>query len=238
MTRLSEEQLRRYSRTIALPDIGELGQYRICNGSVLIIGAGALGSVVAMYLAAAGVGRIGVADFDTIDLSNLQRQVAYSEVLAGKPKVVELAKRMAEVNSSIKIDTYNFFVTQKNAAKIIGEYDIIVEGSDNPATKHLVAHVCCELHKPCVVGGVSGWTGQVMTVSPGDSAYNDIFGDSPSCSPFTPCGAGGVVGSLPGIVGSVQATEVIKLLTNVGETLRNKLFVIDAKTFITHLFLL
>lgn len=231
MSQLSSAQIRRYSRTIALPEMGEAGQARICAGSVMIVGAGALGSVVAMYLAAAGVGHIGIADFDTVDVSNLQRQIAYTEQSAGKPKVEELSKRMAQLNSTIKIEPYNNLVTNRNAAKIFEAYDVIVEGSDNPSTKHLVAKVCSELNKPCVVGGVSGWVGQIMTIMPGDSAYNDVFGDNPACSAFAPCGANGVAGPVPGIVGAAQAAEVIKLLANVGNTLSNRLFIIDTLRF-------
>jgi adenylyltransferase/sulfurtransferase len=245
---LDSEQLRRYSRTIALPEIGEEGQARICAGSALIVGAGALGSVAAVYLAAAGVGRIGVADFDTVDVSNLQRQVAYSEASAGKPKVSELASRMSAINSGVEVVTYNKFITQKNAAEIFAAYDVVIEGSDNPSTKHLVTKTCSDLGKPCVVGGVSAWSGQVMTILPGDTAYNDIFGDTPSCSAFAPCGAAGVIGPLPGIVGAIQATEALKLLAagtsagtgsslaSVGTLLRNRLLVIDALTFTTYTF--
>lgn len=232
------EQLRRYSRTIALPEIGEEGQARICAGSALIVGAGALGSVAAVYLAAAGVGRIGISDFDTVDLSNLQRQVAYSEASAGKPKVDELAARMAALNSTITIERHNKFITAKNAAQIFAGYDVVIEGSDNPSTKHLVAKTCSDLRLPCVIGGVSAWSGQVMTVMPGDTAYNDIFGDTPACSAFAPCGAAGVIGPLPGIVGAAQAVEALKLLAYVGTLLRNRLLVIDALTFTTRTFTL
>lgn len=228
---LSDEQLRRYSRSIALPDLGEAGQAKICAGSVLLIGAGALGSVAAMYLAAAGVGRIGIADFDTVDLSNLQRQIAYVETSAGKPKVAELAARLHDMNSSIEIVQYNTLVSERNANDIFAGYDVIVEGSDNPSTKHMVAKVCGLLSKPCVIGGVSRWNGQVMTILPGDTAYNDIFGENPECSTFAPCGAAGVIGPLPGVVGSIQAIEALKLLSDTGKTLSNKLLQIDSSTF-------
>lgn len=227
---LNSDQKRRYSRTIKLSEIGEIGQAKICAGSVLLIGAGALGSVAAMYLAAAGVGRIGIADFDTIDVSNLQRQIAYTEAAAGKSKVDELAKRLMEQNSSIVIEPYNQLITQKNAAEIFANYDVIIEGSDTPSTKHMTAKVCSALSKPCVIGGVSRWTGQVMTVMPGDCAYNEIFGENPSCSAFAPCSAAGVIGPLPGIIGSMQAIEALKLLADVGKILNNRLLIVDALT--------
>jgi adenylyltransferase/sulfurtransferase len=228
---LNSEQKRRYSRTITLSEIGEEGQAAICAGSVLLIGAGALGSVAAMYLAAAGVGHIGIADFDTVDITNLQRQIAYSEASAGKPKVDVLASRLREQNSTISVTTYNKLITPKNAAEIFADYDVIVEGSDNPSTKHMTAKICSALSKPCVIGGISRWSGQVMTVMPGDCSYNDIFGENPSCSAFAPCSAAGVIGPLPGVVGSIQTIEALKLLANVGKTLKNRLLIIDALTF-------
>lgn len=228
---MNDEQLRRYSRTIALSEIGEQGQMKICAGSVLLIGAGALGSVAAMYLAAAGVGRIGIADFDTVDVSNLQRQIAYTENSAGQSKVSELAARLHGINSSIDIVQYNTLVSERNAKAIFADYDIIVEGSDNPATKHMVAKMSSAMSKPCVIGGVSRWNGQIMTILPGDSAYNDIFGENPECSAFAPCGAAGVIGPMPGVIGSMQAIEVLKLMADSGKVLSNRLLIIDSLTF-------
>lgn len=213
---LTKEQRVRYSRTLMLPAIGEEGQERLLGSSVLIAGAGALGSICAMYLAASGVGRIGIADFDTIGLSNLQRQLSYTMDDLGKYKVDVLARRLREINPEVRVDEHRLMLSAGNIREIAGGYDVIVEGSDNPSTKYLVTDTATALGLPCVLGGVREFVGQVMTFPGGTSGYRDLFPDAPCEGGFTPCSVGGVLGPLPGVIASMQAAEVIKLLTGNG----------------------
>ena len=223
---LNDSQRRRYARNIALDGFGEAGQLRLLNAHAVIIGAGALGSNVAIALAASGVGRITVRDFDTIDISNLQRQTAYTTFQAGMYKVEQLRNRMLEINPEIDVITFPYPVRSDNINELTDNCDIIVEGSDNQATKHLVARVAAEAGIPCVLGGVSGWSGQVTVVSAQDS-YSEIFGDA-VCGGIMPCAQGGVAGPVAATVAQIQATEVLKILTGAGETLRGRLLVFDA----------
>ena len=236
----------RYSRTIAVPGIGEEGQQRLCDASVLVVGAGALGSVVALYLAGAGVGHIGLADFDTIDISNLQRQIAYAEDQAGERKVAALAARLRALNTTISVTEHPVLVTARNAATLFADYSHIADCTDNPSTKHLMAALAQQCGKPCVTAGVSGFTAQVFTTLPGAPSYNDMFGEpdrsNPAgCPAFAPCGADGVVGPAAGVAATCQCTELIKLITGAGEPLSHpeatpptaSLFTIDLRTFAT-----
>ena len=200
------------------------------GASVLIIGAGALGTVVAMYLAASGVGRIGICDFDTIDISNLQRQLSFTENDLGKKKVEILADKLREINSEIRIDTYPELLRKDKANTIFADYDVIVEGSDNPSTKYMVTDIAKNLSKPCILGGVAQFAGQVMTILPGGSTYRDLFPEAAGDGEFMPCSVGGVLGPVPGIVGSIQATEVIKVITSAGTPLAGQLLTFDALT--------
>ncbi|MBD5267365.1 MAG: HesA/MoeB/ThiF family protein [Bacteroides sp.] len=227
---LDKESLIRYSRTIMLPQVGEAGQLRLLAGSVMIVGAGALGSICAMYLAASGVGRIGIVDFDIVGLSNLQRQLSYTENDLGQSKVDVLGRRISGINSGIKVETHDEMLTSGNAVKLLEGYDIIVEGSDNPATKYLVTDTARSLEKPCVVGGVREFTGQVMTFTGSGTGYRDLFPDAPCGSGVTPCSLGGVLGPLPGIIASLQASQVIKLLCGTGASCKGEFFQIDVET--------
>lgn len=227
---LTSEQKLRYARSLQLPDFDAQSQKALIGSSVLVVGCGALGSICAMYLAASGVGRIALCEFDNIDISNLQRQLSYTESDVGKPKIEVLSSRLNEINSQIKIEKYTGVLKREKAIELFKNYDVIVEGSDNPATKHMVSEVAYNSNRPCVLGGVSNFNGQVITILPGGIQYNEIFPDSDNNIGFTPCSIGGVFGPLPGIVGSIQAAEVIKVITGIGDTISDGMLLIDART--------
>ncbi len=220
---------RRYSRNIMLEGIGREGQEKLLNASVLIVGAGALGSVTAMYLAASGIGHIAIADFDTVDISNLQRQLSFTEQDLGKSKAEITAQKLQAINSDIKITTYNKFLSPKDIESIATTYDIILEGSDNPDTKYMVTDTCADKGIPCVLGAVAQYQGQVLTYRPGTTSYRDIFPQAAPQGGFTPCALGGVLGPLPGIIGSIMASETIKIITGVGTPLTDRLLLVDAR---------
>lgn len=225
---LTKEQRLRYSRNIMLEELGREGQLKLLSSRVLIIGAGALGSVAAMYLAASGVGEITLADYDTIDISNLQRQLSFSTSECGRPKASSARDRLLEINPDITVNAVDKMLTTANASDYIKKHDIVVEGSDNPATKYLISDICAQAGIPCVIGGVSQFSGQVTAWKPGYPTYRDIFPEQATEGTYTPCSLGGVLGPLPGIVASWQATEVIKILTGIGTPLFGRLMLIDA----------
>ncbi len=227
---LDKEQELRYSREILLPEIGREGVERLLGSSVLVVGAGALGCIAAMYLAAAGVGRIGVADFDIIGLSNLQRQLSYTEADINRPKAEALASKIKAINSSVEVVVIDKMLTKANIGQYIERYEIVVEGSDNPSTKYLISDTAKAMGKPCVIGGVRGFIGQITTQLSEGPSYRDIFPDIPEQCGMTPCSSMGVLGPVPGIVASLQATEVIKLITGAGNPLCGRLFQIDTLT--------
>ncbi|MDE5877494.1 MAG: HesA/MoeB/ThiF family protein [Muribaculaceae bacterium] len=227
---LTNEQMIRHARTIALPEIGTEGVNRLMKASVIIVGAGALGCITAMYLAAAGIGCIGIIDFDTVGLSNLQRQLAYTETDLGLPKVQVLEIKLHAINPDVRIKAYNAMLTQANAPELLSSYDIIIEGSDNPATKYLVSDTAAALHRPCVIGGVRGFIGQITTQLPDGPTYRDFFPEPPETCGLTPCSTTGVLGPVPGLIASLQATEAIKLLTGIGCPLSGRLLQIDTLT--------
>lgn len=227
---LTPDEKRRFSRNIMLPEIGPDGQRKLFDAKVLLVGCGALGTVAAMYLAASGVGTLGLVDFDTIDISNLQRQLAFTTGDVGKPKATVLEEKLLAVNPSVKINRHDGLLRRKNAAEIIDDYDVVIEGSDNPDTKHLVSETCRQLGKPCVVGGVRGVNGQVLTFKPGHAAYGDFFPEAAAAGGYTPCSLGGVLGPLTGVVGSIQACEAIKLIVGFGQPLVDTLLLIDTPT--------
>lgn len=214
-----------------LDGIGEAGQEALCRASVLVVGSGALGSIVSMYLAGSGIGHIAVADFDTVDVSNLQRQLSFTEQDLGQYKSEATGRRLRSINSLIEVEVINELITEKRARELFSRFDVIVEGSDNPATKYLVSDVAAALERPCIIGGVREFGGQVMTQMPGHACYRDLFPDAACDSAgLTPCAAGGVLGPLPGIVASIQASEVIKVVTGAGMPLVDRLLMIDAAT--------
>lgn len=219
---------RRYSRNILLPEIGRAGQLELLQASVLVVGAGALGSIVSMYLAGSGIGRIGLCDFDTVDISNLQRQLSFTIDDVGCPKLEATVRRLSSINPDLIIEPHDGFLRHDKARELFKRYDVIVEGSDNPATKHMVTDIANEVGKPCVLGGVNGFDGQVMTFLPGGKRYRDIFPDAVAEGGYTPCSIGGVLGPLPGIIGSIQAAEVIKIITGAGTTLADTLLLVNA----------
>ena len=229
MTELSKEQRVRYSRNIMVDDVGAEGQKRLLASSVFVLGCGALGSIAAAYLAGAGVGRITVADFDTVDISNLQRQLTFSECDAGTDKAGALAQRLREINSGIEVTAVSGLVNADKARELFSGNDFIIDASDNPDTKYMIDTVCGELSLPYTIAGVLAMRGQVMTHVPGTAAYSDFFPESAG-SAYTPCSIGGVLGPLPGIVGSIQALEAIKYLTGAGRLLTDRLLMLDGAT--------
>lgn len=213
-----------------LPGIGEEGQHKLLDSSVLIVGLGGLGSPVALYLAAAGVGRLGLCDSDRVSLSNLQRQVLYNECQVGDLKADCAANRLYSLNSGVMITEYTEGLTVENASRVINRYDIVVDCTDNHATRYLISDTCRQLHKPWVHGSIGEYRGQVSTFLPdGPIGYEDLFPDRHELSAAPPA-SGGVFGALPGAIGSIQAAEVLKLITGVGEPLSGRLFVLDLLT--------
>lgn len=217
----------RYSRLESLEGIGREGIEKLSQGSVLIVGCGALGSPAAMYLAASGVGTIGLADFDTIDISNLQRQVFYDENSLGKLKSLTLKNKIKDLNSEVRVIEYPAMINEVKAEEIFTQFDFIIDGSDNPSTKNNTSSVCERLGLPYSIGGVKEYTGQAMSWAPGHAGYSEIFGNVPLCSGFTPCSIAGVMGPAAGVIASVLAGEAIKYLTGTGTMLYDRLFMID-----------
>ncbi|MBO3697384.1 molybdopterin-synthase adenylyltransferase MoeB [Roseivirga sp. E12] len=231
---LSKDELIRYNRQIILPDFGTESQEKLKAASVLVIGAGGLGAPNLLYLAAAGVGRIGIIDFDEVSMSNLHRQVLFTEGNVGKNKA-ELAKeRLSELNPEVAFEVFTEPITSANAIELIGNYDLVVDGSDNLPTRYLVNDACYFLKKPLVYGAIFRFEGQVSVFNlPADNGertpnYRDLFPSPPPPDMVPSCSEGGVLGVLPGIIGSMQANEAIKIITGVGESLAGKLFLYDA----------
>lgn len=226
----TEDQVIRYSRHIILPEVGGKGQEKICSGRVLIIGTGGLGSPAAYYLSAAGVGTLGLIDDDVVDLTNLQRQILFNTRDIGRPKVDCAAEKLTSLNPGCNVVTYRERLGAHNIKEIIKNYDIIVDGTDNFATRFLINDACIESGKPFVHGGILGFTGQVVTVVPGKGpCFRCIFRQPPPGSTAT-CSHGGVLGVLPGTIGLIQATEVLKYLLEKGELLVGRLLLYDALT--------
>lgn len=219
---LTEEMRRRYSRQTVLEEIGIEGQIRLLDGSVGIVGCGALGSMAAMQLAGAGVGRIGIADFDTIDISNLQRQLFFAENDCGKRKCEILTERMLAINSGTAVEPFPSFLTPSSIGDWIARYDFIIEATDNSSSKFMVDKACEETGKPCCIGGVSGFSGQISTFFGNGLRYRDIFADVPEDG-VTPCAMTGVIAPTAAIVASVEVSEAIKWLVGSGESMTGKL---------------
>jgi adenylyltransferase/sulfurtransferase len=211
-----------------MPEVGVKGQEKLASSSVLCIGAGGLGSPLALYLAAAGVGRLGIVDFDVVDFSNLQRQILHSEAKVGKLKVESAKERVHEINSEIQIDTYNTRLTSENALDIIKKYDIVVDGTDNFATRYLVNDSCVLLGKPNVYGSIFRFEGQVSVFDAmRGPCYRCLYPEPPPPGMVPSCAEGGVLGILPGIIGTMQAAEAIKLILGTGNPLIGKLLFLD-----------
>jgi len=222
-------QLARYSRHLTLPGVGEEGQRRIINAKVLIIGAGGLGSPIASYLIAAGVGRIGVLDDDSVELSNLQRQIMHRESDVGRPKVDSVQRLAAEHNSTVVIDPLNQRLSEDNALELFAAYDLVIDGSDNFATRYLASDAAEITGTPLVWGTLFQFSGQVSVFDPRTGPMlRDIFPEIPDADSVPSCVEGGVFGALCGVVGSVMSTEALKLITGIGLTLSGKLWLYDA----------
>ncbi|MBC8285932.1 MAG: molybdopterin-synthase adenylyltransferase MoeB [Nitrospinae bacterium] len=226
---LTQDQINRYSRHLLLPEVGVEGQEKICDSKVLLIGTGGLGSPLALYLAAAGVGNLGLIDFDVVDLSNLQRQVVHGESTVGKLKVDSAKARIADLNSSINVTTYNTRLSSENVMEIFADYDIIVDGTDNFPTRYLASDACVLLKKPYIYGCILRFEGQASVFdSRVGPCYRCLYPAPPPPGLVPSCAEGGVIGILPGIVGLIQANEVIKLILGVGDSLVGRLLLFDA----------
>jgi sulfur-carrier protein adenylyltransferase/sulfurtransferase len=234
-TVLNDEQRIRYSRHTLLGEVGEAGQIKLLEAKVLLIGAGGLGSPAAMYLAAAGVGTLGIVDFDTVDISNLQRQILHGNKDVGRPKVDSAADRLRDINPDVNVVPHREPITSHNALEIIRQYDIVLNGSDNFPTRYLINDACQFLGKPLVDASIFMFEGQVTVYMPQDHAhgieggpcYRCLYPDPPPPGEVPSCSEAGVLGVLPGIVGSVQAVEAIKLILGIGEPLIGRLLMID-----------
>ena len=228
---LSNEEVLRYSRHLILPDVGLDGQRKLKAGRILLIGAGGLGSPLALYLAAAGVGTLGLVDFDVVDVSNLQRQVLHGTKDIGRPKLESARDRIRDVNPHVHVELYETRLTSDNALDIIRDYDVVIDGTDNFATRYLTNDACVLLGKPNVYGSIFRFEGQasVFAVEEGP-CYRCLFPEPPPPGLVPSCAEGGVLGVLPGLVGTIQATEGIKLILGVGEPLIGRLLLVDALT--------
>ncbi|MDJ0836961.1 MAG: molybdopterin-synthase adenylyltransferase MoeB [Acidobacteriota bacterium] len=229
MTLLSTEELIRYSRHFNLDQVGVEGQERLKNGSALLIGAGGLGSPLALYLAAAGVGRLGIVDFDVVDRTNLQRQILHGSAGVGKPKLESARARLRDMNPYIDLELHPVRLTSENALDLIAAYDVVADGADNFPTRYLVNDACVLTGKPLVSGSIQGFEGQLSVFNyRGGPCYRCLFPSPPPPGSVPSCAEGGVLGILPGVIGCLQATEVLKLLLEIGEPAAGRLLLYDA----------
>jgi adenylyltransferase/sulfurtransferase len=230
MTILSNEEIRRYSRHLILPEFGMQAQRKLKESSVLLIGAGGLGSPLALYLAAAGVGRIGIVDFDVVDESNLQRQIAHGTSTLGVKKAESAKARIHDLNPNVDVSTYEVQITSENALDLIRPYDVVIDGTDNFPTRYLTNDACVFLGKPNVYGSIFRFEGQATVFAPhlGGPCYRCLYSEPPPPGLVPSCAEGGVLGVLPGVIGTIQATEAIKLMTGIGEPLIGRLMLYDA----------
>ena len=227
-TPFSPDELLRYSRHLILPEVGLEGQRRLKAGRVLLVGAGGLGSPAALYLAAAGVGTLGIVDFDTVDLTNLQRQVLHGTAAVGRPKLDSATARLHDLNPHVTVEPFPVRLTSANALDILRGFDVVVDGSDNFPTRYLVNDACVLLGKPLVYGSIFRFDGQVSVFDARQGpCYRCLYAEPPPPGLVPSCAEGGVLGVLPGIVGSLQALEALKLLTGAGQTLTGRLLLVD-----------
>jgi len=226
---LTNDEIKRYSRHLIMPEVGVDGQRKLKAARVLCIGAGGLGSPVTLYLAAAGVGRIGIVDFDTVDFSNLQRQVLHGTPDVGRPKLQSARDRLTAINPEVQIDTFETSLTSKNALDLFRDYDVIVDGTDNFPTRYLVNDACVLLGKPNAYGSIFRFEGQASVFGfPGGPCYRCLYPEPPPPGLVPSCAEGGVLGVLPGVIGTIQATEAIKLILGAGQPLVGRLLLYDA----------
>ena len=226
---LTPEELRRYNRHLILPEVGLEGQKKLKAASVLLVGAGGLGSPLALYLAAAGVGRLGLVDFDVVDETNLQRQVLHGTKDVGRPKLESARDRILDINPHVQVDLYKTRLTSENALDIIKEYDLVADGTDNFPTRYLVNDACVLAGKPNVYASIFRFEGQVSVFgTPDGPCYRCLYPEPPPPGLVPSCAEGGVLGVLPGLVGTIQATEVIKMILGIGTPLIGRLLLVDA----------
>lgn len=226
---LTKEEYERYSRHLILPEVGLEGQKRLKAASVLCIGTGGLGSPLLLYLAAAGIGRIGIVDFDVVDNSNLQRQIIHGTTWVGKPKIASAKHRILEINPYCQVDLYETRISSENALDIIQPYDIVVDGTDNFPTRYLVNDACVLLNKPNVYGSIFRFEGQATVFNyEGGPNYRDLYPEPPPPGMVPSCAEGGVLGILPGMIGVIQATETVKIILGQGTTLSGRLLLYNS----------
>jgi len=226
---LNKDEILRYSRHLILPEVGMEGQVKLKNAKVLMVGAGGLGAPVGLYLAASGIGRIGIVDFDVVDFTNLQRQVIHGTKDVGRRKLDSAAESMLDINPYMKVDKYEVALTSENALDIIKDYDMVIDGTDNFPTRYLVNDACVILKKPNVYGSIFRFEGQsTIYAYPGGPCYRCSYPEPPPPGLVPSCAEGGVLGILPGIIGLMQATEAVKLILGVGEPLIGRLVLYDA----------
>ncbi|MAU64768.1 MAG: adenylyltransferase [Dehalococcoidia bacterium] len=221
-------QVNRYSRHIIMPQVGSVGQRKLLDAKVLMVGAGGLGSPIAIYLTLAGVGTVGIVDFDQVDITNLQRQILHYNDDIGKSKAESAIETLNAYNPDTKVNIHEEPVTSENAFDILNDYDIIVNGADNFPTRYLINDAAYLLNKPLVDGSILLFDGQATTYIPGEGCYRCLFPTPPPPGEVPSCAEAGVLGMLPGMVGTIQATEVVKLIIGAGESLSGKLLLIDA----------
>jgi sulfur-carrier protein adenylyltransferase/sulfurtransferase len=228
-TTLSKEEILRYSRHLIMPEVGMEGQLKLKNAKVLMVGTGGLGAPLGLYLSAAGVGRIGVVDFDVVDFTNLQRQVIHGTKDVGRKKLDSAADKMLDINPNIQIDRYEVALDSSNAMEILAPYDLVIDGTDNFPTRYLVNDACVILKKPNVYGSIFRFEGQASVFAyPGGPCYRCLYPEPPPPGLVPSCAEGGVLGILPGTIGLIQATEAVKLILGIGETLVGRLLLYDA----------
>src|SRR6187399_568618 len=229
---LSNDEIKRYSRHLIMPEVGLDGQRRLKAGKVLCIGAGGLGSPAAMYLAAAGMGTIGLVDYDVVDFSNLQRQIIHGTPDVGRSKLASAKDRLHALNPHVEIETYDTALSSENALKLFEPYDVILDGTDNFPTRYLTNDACVLLGKPNAYGSIFRFEGQASVFATKDGpCYRCLYPEPPPPGLVPSCAEGGVIGVLPGILGTLQANEVIKVVAGIGEPLVGKLYTFDALTF-------
>jgi molybdopterin/thiamine biosynthesis adenylyltransferase len=236
MLKLTPDEIQRYKRHLVLREVGGQGQHKLRTAKVLVVGAGGLGSPVLIYLAAAGVGTIGIIDDDVVTLDNLQRQIVHDTPRVGAPKVESARETIARLNPHVTVETYNARLSAANALDVIGRYDVVADGSDNFATRYLVSDACYLARKTLVFAAVGPFDGYVTTFKPHETgpdgqpwpSYRCFFPEAPPPGTVAPCSEIGILGSIVGVVGTLQATEVLKEITGVGESLAGRLLIYDA----------
>jgi len=228
---LTNDEILRYSRHLIIPDVGVEGQLKLKRAKVLLVGAGGLGSPLGLYLAAAGVGRIGIVDFDVVEASNLQRQVMHATSDIGRKKLDSAAEAIRDLNPKVRVDRYETVLSSHNALEILGDYDVVADGTDNFPARYLVSDACVLLGKPNVYGSVYRFEGQATVFAyPGGPCYRCLYPEPPPPGAVPSCAEGGVLGMLPGLIGAVQATETVKLILGAGAPLVGRLLLYDALT--------